>query len=414
MSPSNAQLYHNPSLSWEDDKLLLFDDGTTTPRDPAVIGDDKPIPKDTQPHSKMTIGSAMGVPSISRREMQLPSSSAMDRRLSACSTKAYNNGGASNASWLPTWLVKRWGYCVLGLSLLLLIVAAKTSRWLGGVEEQASIIDLLYWSLTSFTTIGPVSASHSFLLKLLTIIYAILGVTSLGVFWGRYGQKILERGLAAQRQRQEYLQSEVFNVLCDLSSRASHGVYSSSKPRHTVSASSLPISRRFVWLCFFSGAAALLAVEIGVTSGWNPSQTLYYTMTATFTLGDSTTASMPQVSKLLSLFLIPLLITFLLRWMVAVADQVVKSTSANPCTFLDCNDTLSSSDLMRLLEEAGMEDGLLTRADFLEIMLLAMKKVDPELLSTLRSGFEKVTHGGSVDLTRKQWVNAATVKVENA
>jgi hypothetical protein len=74
----------------------------------------------------------------------------------------------------------------------------------------------------------------------------------------------------------------------------------------------------------------------------------------------------------------------------------------------------SSSDLKGLLEAAKMEDGLLTRAEFLEVILLAMKKVDPELIVALREGFDHVTLGGSIDRTRKEWVDAAAAKADAA
>jgi hypothetical protein len=151
-------------------------------------------------------------------------------------------------------------------------------------------------------------------------------------------------------------------------------------------------------------------------------QTIYYVIVTAFTLGDNNTTSVllegGQLSKLLSILFIPIVIPLLLRSLVKISDWVVAvnqssqssmhtASSPQQTTMRTTDVSLTPSDLRDLLTAAQMEDGLLTRAEFLELILLAMKKVDPELIVALREGFDQVTQSGAIDLTRQEWLDAA-------
>jgi hypothetical protein len=94
----------------------------------------------------------------------------------------------------------------------------------------------------------------------------------------------------------------------------------------------------------------------------------------------------------------------MLRYLTTIANWTVKNTQTKEMISIE---NISLQDLVGLLEATKLEDGLLTRADFLEMMLLSMKKVDPDLIMSIREGFQKVTRGGSIDLTRTQLIESA-------
>jgi hypothetical protein len=102
------------------------------------------------------------------------------------------------------------------------------------------------------------------------------------------------------------------------------------------------------------------------------------------------------------LILFPFLVAGMLQWLKAVANYVVRNSEKK-----SRDDKADATELRTMLNKIQLEDGLLSRADFLEILLLSMKKVDPELLLALREGFQKATHSGSLDLTRAQLVESA-------
>jgi hypothetical protein len=157
-------------------------------------------------------------------------------------------------------------------------------------------------------------------------------------------------------------------------------------------------------ICIVPGVAVIISLGMGMASGWNLFETLYYVIITSCTMGDSKLTPDTNETKALALVLIPLLISLMLQWMIVVANWVVmKSSNQNDVPVLgNSNRKMTASELNSLLEQAKMKDGLLTRADYLEVVLLAMKKVDPDLLVALRDGFDQVSKGGSINLTLKE------------
>jgi hypothetical protein len=154
-------------------------------------------------------------------------------------------------------------------------------------------------------------------------------------------------------------------------------------------------------------------------------------------MGNDSVASKTHESKIIFLILIPLVIALVVRWLIYVANWVVviqsdcltaskievspvgsilgngtrqqQEQSSNSSININSNNTpsLTASYLRGILEAAQVKDGLLTRADFIEITLLAMQKIDLPLLLALREGYDQTTKAGSVDLTRKKFTDSA-------
>ncbi|KAG7343239.1 ion channel [Nitzschia inconspicua] len=398
---AGLDLYRNPSLSWEDDNLLLFDDNqTATPRTPLGLTGGLTLSnwRTTGENQNVTTG------------FDRTTGEKTDSRLSWSSTQLFCRGRIDDRSGhLLKSLFQRWEYIAFGVSSLLLVIAMIC----GGSSmssDDTSTVDLLYWAVTSFTTIGPLPISHasneggggssspSTLIMILTMLYALLGVTTLGVIWGRHSSSFLTKTIEQQKQKHTEIQRQTLDVFCGPSHRGRNSpVRFSGCPSST--AFQLP-SVTVATSCLVGITMLAVIVLLGQKSEWSVFETLYRVVATACTLGDLEMQSQPPTTKILILVLIPLALFATLRWVSAIACWAINSTASNMIAV----DKMTDRDFETLLERAKLDDGLLTRADFLEIMLLSMKKVDPDLLMALREGFQKVTQGGSVDVTRSQLV----------
>ena len=106
------------------------------------------------------------------------------------------------------------------ISLLLLILAMALGVSPVADSDSHSAVDLVVWAVTSFTTIGPVNAlqkdgSVAFPLIVLSIAYAMLGVASMGIAWGRFGYHAVNRSKAMEQKDQSLRQFQVLDAFCD-------------------------------------------------------------------------------------------------------------------------------------------------------------------------------------------------------
>lgn len=340
-------------------------------------------------------------------------------------------------------MLQRWGRCVLAASFLLLVVSLMFQLTTSQSEYSRpiqNVVEALYWALVSVTTIGGgsggtkeegVKTDKSATELVGTMIYGFLGVTSLAVFWGNYSRLLLQRYKTHQKHQKDDRQGEVLGAFCD-DIKAPHAmmgqVRRSSSTRSSIASPppSLKTERKqdtsasFYWrmakIWSVPAAVFILALTLGEVSGWSLLESFYYAVITAFTMSDDVIAPNTTLSKLVAMVLIPLALALTARWLLVVAQWI--ETMENSRTPIKADQTpdnsMSAQDVAGLLETAKMDDGLLTRADFLEVMLLAMKAVEPDLLLELRKGFDRVTHDGSIDLTRKEWIEAAAQAMERS
>ena len=396
------QLYHDPTLSWEDDRLLLFDD--STPRTPLGLGAAS-FPRQTKQQQSSSSSSSSSSSHVDEKAVGVKAtqSARLQSMLCCRNSPAVAPSGGRRAASVSQLLMNRWEMVSLGISVILLILAAAFGvSPVTGVagDDSRPMVDLVFWAVTSFTTIGPVNAwkddgSVSISLMLLSVLYALLGITTLGVVWGRYCKSLVQETERRQRLEQESLQRHALSVFCGPPLHRGSSMTGTKPLKH-------PETNSFVWKVVGTAATVLvLTVLLGTTLDGGVSHALYYTLVTACTLGDSWMASQSSMSKLLLLMIIPLAMVGMLRWMIIVANWVNKGETKSRT-----EETINAAELMGMLETLRLEDGLLTRADFLEILLLSMKKVDPELVIALREGFQNATHSGALDLTRAQLVES--------
>jgi hypothetical protein len=387
-------LCHEPTLSWEDDGLLLFDDHTATPR--TLLGLETSVAQSPTSPTKSLPKTAPPVDAV-----EATSQTRMAK------WRSFFLGGTFSSVFdrrdMAQRLLHGWEYVSLSLFVLFLMIAVLSSK----ERPNSSWVDVLFWAVTSFATIGPATTTAwsenedgngSIALMILTVLYAFLGVTTLGVVWGRYSHAMVDETLEKQTREQDILRRHVLSFFCGPPSHRGNLATVKAMSKSAVQ------SKSSSWKKVVSAAMGLILMMLLVASlrGDSFSQIMYYILTVATTLGESTMSTQSSTCKLLLLILFPFLVAGMLQWLKAVANYVVRNSEKK-----SRDDKADATELRTMLNKIQLEDGLLSRADFLEILLLSMKKVDPELLLALREGFQKATHSGSLDLTRAQLVESA-------
>ena len=112
---------------------------------------------------------------------------------------------------------------------------------------------------------------------------------------------------------------------------------------------------------------------------------------------------------MVGLFFIPLAVGAMGVWLSSVAGIVVESRSAQYRKGMRMKD-LTQQDL-EVMDRDG--NGTVTRAEFLEFMLIAMNKIDQELVDELRMHFDRLDVDGTGELTKDDLIQVARAKLKN-
>jgi hypothetical protein len=116
-----------------------------------------------------------------------------------------------------------------------------------------------------------------------------------------------------------------------------------------------------------------------------------------------------ETGKLVAIFFIPLAVAAMTQWLGLVANFIIDGRSAQFRRQLQERE-LTQKDL-DIMDVNG--DGQVSRAEFLEFMLLAMKKIDNDLVEELRHHFDKLDADGTGELSRADLVAGAKRKLKS-
>jgi hypothetical protein len=152
-----------------------------------------------------------------------------------------------------------------------------------------------------------------------------------------------------------------------------------------------------------------LACVIGVRSGWDALAIVYYLITTGCTIGYGDLTPTTQDQKFLAIFFIPLSCLVMGHWLGYVANRIIEGRSSR-FRIQYCARELTQDDLDAMDVN---EDGKVTRAEFLEFMLLAMNKIDYEMVDELQAYFGKLDVAGTGELSRANLVEAARRKLKS-
>ena len=130
---------------------------------------------------------------------------------------------------------------------------------------------------------------------------------------------------------------------------------------------------------------SLLSYAIGSDAGWDWTETLYFAITTSCTIGYGDKVPVGQWERLLVVCFIPFAVGAMGWFLQYVAESIIRSRQRSTLTKL--------RDSITILDLEGMDengDGLVSWSEFLEFMLCAMNKVDQESLWELKFQFDSL------------------------
>jgi Ca2+-binding EF-hand superfamily protein len=117
-----------------------------------------------------------------------------------------------------------------------------------------------------------------------------------------------------------------------------------------------------------------------------------------------------DTGKVIAIFFIPLSVGLMGNWLGTVANWIMEARSRNYFRKTMAQQELTQRDL-DIMDDNG--DGFVTRAEYLEFMLIAMNKIDRNLIMELRRRFDILDADGTGDLSREDLIEAARRKMKS-
>jgi hypothetical protein len=127
------------------------------------------------------------------------------------------------------------------------------------------------------------------------------------------------------------------------------------------------------------------------------------------TVGYGDFAPETQKGRLLATFFIPVAVGFMGHWLSVVASSIIARRQSSFQRRLQLQE-LSQNDL-DIMDADG--DGHVSRAEFLEFMLVAMNKVDKEFIDEMRCHFARLDTDNTGFLSRDNLIANAKRKLQN-
>jgi len=277
-------------------------------------------------------------------------------------------------------------YCIYGIALYLLV----GTLFYSVVFETWSVVDSLYFSVVTFTTVGYgdfYPTSH--MARLFTSIFSMVGISFLGLALGVIGNKVIEmkldtvaKEMSEQNAHAVFQAYGVFSKSClDLT----FGENENSKVEGSLVTPSLPF--RFIHaLCQYLPAIAFVAggsIFIAWFEGWNWSQAFYYGTMTTTTVGYGDLVPTTSPMRLFAIFYIPVSVAIMGNILGSVAGMVMDMKRERMLQSIR-HRRLRVKDLLAMDEDG---DGNVTELEYTKFMLLKMQKVDEDLLEELHKQF---------------------------
>jgi potassium channel subfamily K len=264
--------------------------------------------------------------------------------------------------------------------------------------EDHSIVDALYMATVIFTTIGygDTAPDHS-AARVYMIFLATYGVIILGIVLGILGDIIVEGQNVNTRARRRKLQQYFLGSM---------GRFNNANPDSFTefSGTKASLSSEIVSTFLLEAPVVLivfaLGVMIGFHEGWTVLESIYWTVVSSYTIGFGDFAPESPVMRLFCVFFLPFSVAVFGEILSRIASvYMARKRSTTEQSFL--HRTLTIHDL-RILDKDG--DGTVTRAEFLEYMLVALQKVDQEDIDELHNAFERLDSDQSGTLTAQDLV----------
>uniref|UniRef100_A0A7S2E055 EF-hand domain-containing protein n=1 Tax=Helicotheca tamesis TaxID=374047 RepID=A0A7S2E055_9STRA len=267
--------------------------------------------------------------------------------------------------------------------------------------EKWSILDSIYFSVVTFTTVGygdedPMSQGG----QLFTVFFVLFGVAILGIALGILGERVVEaqeQAVEAAKKLSEQSMMEAFEKRDEDSESDDESVPTGEKGSLT---GTMELLYR-IWMVTVKMSPLIsfivvIALIIGYYERWTVITSLYYAVATSTTVGYGDVAPETESMRLLAVFFLPCAVAVFGEFLgqIASAYMDMKADEAEQ-KFLEKELTLS--DLKTMDTD---DDGEVDMAEFLSFMLVAMQKVDKESVDEIKALFKKLDVDGSGALSK--------------
>jgi potassium channel subfamily K, other eukaryote len=310
-------------------------------------------------------------------------------------------------------------HCIVAIGLYLGVAILAFSF----VFDHWTVIDSMYFAVVTFTTIGygdltPDTTAG----RIFTCFFALSGVAFLGMVLGLVGNNIIN---AQQKAVVHTSDLARFQVLTLFSSRhesdppfalnlegapettmLTNPNLSTSRPWSFSRSFSLlyDLTAAVVFALFF---VVMVANDPGISTNWGDA--LYYAIITACTVGYGDYSPTSQLGRGLAIVFIPLSVGAMGHFLSIVANWIIEGRQKWSAFRIEPYD-LTLNDL-EAMDDDG--DGNVTRADFLEFMLVAMNKADQSLIDELKDHFNRLDQNGSGSLSREDLIAVARRKLQS-
>lgn len=275
------------------------------------------------------------------------------------------------------------------------------------IFEHWSVIDSLYFAVSTFTTVGygdvePKSESS----QLFTIVFAVYGVIILGIFIGVVGHSIAEKRAAATHR---WKRSQKRRLL--------HSLFPEYRPPSYPSERDPLVQRRHSWwsdhasllddvwkVCKVEAPeillVMLLALILGLREGWSMTSTFYFCIMSASTTGYGDYVPKTNADKIYCIFFLPLSVAVFGEVLGRIATLYITQRNRE-LEYSHLHRTVTLCDLKNM-DANG--DGMVDREEFIIFLLVALQKVDQELIDELKAIFAALDRNGNGKLEKDDLV----------
>mmetsp|Transcript_57489 Transcript_57489/g.67130 ORF Transcript_57489/g.67130 Transcript_57489/m.67130 type:complete len:349 (+) Transcript_57489:118-1164(+) len=263
------------------------------------------------------------------------------------------------------------------------------------VFEKWPIVDSMYFSVVTFTTIGygdfhPTTDAG----RLFTCFWAISGVSILGIALGVVGHNIIEANVTSLEEKRKDAEKHTLETF-GTAEQVDEMVESSALSTTTII--------RYVFVAaFLIGGASLMAVD----QGWDWTEAVYYFVITSATVGYGDLTPQTERLRLFAVVYILVAVSTMGEFLGAISSAIVEKRQNHFFSSL-MEHEFNFNDLKIMDID---DDGEVSELEFVIFMLKSMRKVDEELLLDLRARFKELDITGDGSLSIEDLLEDARIK----